>query len=407
MSDTEKARDPIEGDSAKPREVDRASRRPGALRRAASAVVVLGCVGVVAAVAAWANTGTVEVPRSPQPIVVPVAPVEWTDSFAVERRFVGEVRARRSVELGFELSGRVVELLFDDGDRVGAGEVVARLDTRRLSARRAELVAVRAEVEADLRLARLTLERAERSFASRAASEQEVDQAAQSVAAAEARLAQASSSIESIDVDLEKSILRAPFDATVSRRMVDEGAVVSEGRSVLHLLEDTRPEARIGVPVSVLPSLGRGDRVPVTVGPATVEGRVIAALPQVDARTRTADVRIELDGTLGGALRDGAAAEVAVSIEQDGRGFAVPVTALTQSVRGLWAVYVLAPAEEGVSRIERREVEVVHVESDVAVVRGSIADGALVVTGGTQKIAPGVAAVAGGDATREEGGDAD
>ena len=66
-------------------------------------------------------------------------------------------------------------------------------------------------------------------------------------------------------------------------------------------------------------------------------------------------------------------------------GFWVPVTALTESDRGLWGVYVVKDE----SLVERRIVEIIHSESERAYVRGTLEDDDRIVRTGVQRLVPG------------------
>ena len=55
--------------------------------------------------------------------------------------------------------------------------------------------------------------------------------------------------IASIDIDIAKSKITAPFDGIVSSRLIDEGAVVAAGTPLLTVLEADRRQARIGLPL--------------------------------------------------------------------------------------------------------------------------------------------------------------
>ncbi len=118
-------------------------------------------------------------------------------------------------------------------------------------------------------------------------------------------------------------------------------------------------------------------------------GRVRAVLPVRDERTRTVDALVVVDATLGEALRRGDVARLAVEREVPGRGFWVPRGGLTEGTRGLWALYVVV-VEGGRARVERREVELLHVESDRAFVTGPLGDGERIVTAGVHRLAPGM-----------------
>ncbi|MEM1167460.1 MAG: efflux RND transporter periplasmic adaptor subunit [Planctomycetota bacterium] len=364
------------------------------LSRVLFGLVPVLMLALVASVGVVANTPGPPDEFESAPMTVTIEPAEWVDSYLVRARYVGEVRARQRVELGFELGGKLVELGFDEGDRVRAGETVGLLDVVRLDSEESRLVAARGRVEADLKLARLTLDRVRTSFESRAASEQEIDEAVQRVESLEASLDEATASIERVQIDLEKSVLRAPFDAVVSRRHLDLGAVIGEGAPVYTLLEATQPEVRIGVAPAMVDEVRVGDGASVEVRGEMISGVVIASLPELDRRTRTAEVRIGLEAALGEGLRDGDAASIELGVHQDVRGFWVPIEALTQSVRGLWAVYIVDTGEgdrEGESsRVERREVELLHTETDRALVRGPVDEHESVIVAGIHRIVPGV-----------------
>jgi membrane fusion protein, multidrug efflux system len=93
--------------------------------------------------------------------------------YTVTRRFTGQIEAAARTDLGFELGGRVTQVLVEEGDLVAEGQVLARLDTSALIPERAALEAELAALAADAELARLTLARndalTERGFRSVAA----------------------------------------------------------------------------------------------------------------------------------------------------------------------------------------------------------------------------------------------
>ena len=92
--------------------------------------LVLAAVGFMASRAflARADAARAEEPPAPRPVTVEIAPIAMEETLSVRRRFTGVVQARRKAELSFEGSGRVTEVLVEEGQRVEAGEVLARLD---------------------------------------------------------------------------------------------------------------------------------------------------------------------------------------------------------------------------------------------------------------------------------------
>ena len=389
-------------------------------------------------------------PAEPPPPLTAALPVEAVtveavSEYTTQRDYTGELVAGRSSTLGFERSGTVVAVLVDEGDRVVAGQPLARLDTRTLAAQRQQLQAQQtatqaqlrelqtgprpeniataqatvAEIEQQLALARLQRDRRQDLFARGAISREELDQEVYTTSALENRLAQAQSqlrelqngtrreqldaqtaqvsqvaaSLRQIEVDLDKSVLRAPFDGVISARSVDEGVVVTGGQAVLALVEAGPLEAKVGVPPAVADTLREGENVTVTVGDRPYPATITALLPELDATSRTVTVVLQVaaaDLTVGQTVR------LSLTATQPAEGIWLPTTALVPSDRGLWSVFVLKAAEAESPTaptagyvVSRREVEVVHTEGDRTLVRGTLQPGEVAITAGTHRLAPG------------------
>ena len=177
-------------------------------------------------------------------LLVRVAAVETVAEYAVEREYVGRVEARRRAQVGFELGGELAAVAVDEGDRVESGAVLARLDTARLEARRAEARAALEQARSASEFAERSRERNEVAADFDGVSAQELDLAVDRANAAAAGLAAAEARLATVEVDLSKSSLRAPFDAVVVRRRFDEGQIVAAGQPVLDVQELAPPDVR-------------------------------------------------------------------------------------------------------------------------------------------------------------------
>jgi len=322
---------------------------------------------------------------------VEVLEVERAEAYPVEERFVGRVEARRRSRLAFELGGTVESVVFDEGDRVERGEELAAIDTARLEARRNELEAALEQARADRRLAESTHRRNERLAKTGAVSEQELENARERLEASRAEIARVEAQLESVAVDLEKSVLRAPFDGRLAHRGVDEGAVVSPNEVVFELLESSVLEVRASMARGAVAALSAGDEVAVVLpGGKERSLPVRRVLPQRDEQTRTVDVILGVPETVT-SLRDGDLVTVTHSRRVNEPGFFLPRDALTESVRGLWACFVAVPAPEAgeeARRLERRNLEVLHAWANEVYVRGALESGDRVLASGLQKVAP-------------------
>ncbi|MCC7411918.1 MAG: efflux RND transporter periplasmic adaptor subunit [Gammaproteobacteria bacterium] len=324
-----------------------------------------------------------------EPLAVSTWIARAATAYEVSRSFVGRVEAARRARVGFEIGGRVEVIHVDEGDRVGAGDVLARIDTARLQARRRELAAALAHTRADLALARRTRERVADALSFKGASEQEADEAGQRVAALEAAEHLAQARIDSVDVDLAKGRIVAPFAAVVTARLVDEGEVVAAGHPLLDLVEDAPVEIRVPVAGESAGRVQPGAVVAVSIGMQRVEARVRAVLPVRDPGTRTLDLLLDPIAP-SAPLRPGDTVRVDIALTLEGAGFWLPLGALTEDPRGLWAVLV-AGRQDGpdTTRVERRLVEVVYQSAAQAYVRGTLQAGDRVVASGGHRIVPG------------------
>lgn len=376
-----------------------------------------------------------------RPLTVQAVPIALEDGFTTTRRYPGEVRAGRQTVLGFDRAERLAELPVTEGQMVQAGELVAKLDCRTLKARRtaqeAQLAAGRArldelesgpreesiaaarsrvlELEQRVELARLVEARRAELAEDRHASVEEADRARLEARASEAQLDAArdvlrelengtraevlasqraqvegfAAELAVIDADLAKSALEAPFDGCVAELFVEAGGVIAPGQSVLRLLESSALEAWVGLPPDVLDRLSKQDETQIAGPHGAISARLTQRMPELDAATRLQTAIFELaDMDLTG-LAVGELVELEVEERIAERGAWVPLAGLVRSRRGLWAAYILAPHSDGDYAIEARELELIHSEGDRAFLRGSLAEGELVLQSGANRVVPG------------------
>lgn len=389
--------------------------------------------------------------RSPANSPLPVATlqVEPVEQYQMTRVYTGTVVAARTSQLSLQRGGEITAIHVDQGERVERGQLLAELNTNSLQAHRRELgarraaaqavldellagarpetiAAARAEVrnlEAQVKLQELTLQRRKNLIDQRAVSQADYDQAQYGLQsatalleAAQERLAeleagprkekklaqraeveQLDAAIAAVDVDLENSRLVAPFCGTVSGRLLDEGAVISPGQVVLRLIEDRRLEAWFGLPVAVADQISSDAPGRLTVNGRKLHGTVKAVLPEVDAATRTRRVVMQLPDDAASHVYAGEIVRWELSSEVATEpGYWLPTTALVRGGRGMWSCFaVVADRSDAGSpapfRIEKRDVRVIHTAGERVLVRGMLQPGDQLVAAGVHRVAPGQA----------------
>lgn len=318
---------------------------------------------------------------------VATQPLQLATEMRREVKLTGRVVARQSVSLAFEPAGRVIDIRVDRGDRVEQGEVLARLDTRRLESRLAEVAARSEEARAALALAQRQEERESQLNQSNFASRTALDQARTERLSQQARLAALAAEQESLSADLADSTLTAPFAGQIVARQVDVGSLVSSGTAAFDLVDTRQLEAHIGLPARLAGTLAAGDTVTITVHGQAFEGDVRARLAQVDNDSRTQTLVVALanpENVVPGDL-----ATLTYTLAEPAEGYWVPLSALRASDRGLWNVLIAEPLEDERYRVATASVELLHTEGDRAFVRGTLLPGMQLITQGAHRIVPG------------------
>ena len=320
------------------------------------------------------------------PIPVLSAPLVESGSYTVRTAFSGRVEARRALGLGFEQGGTVAFLTVEEGERVKAGETIARLDTRTLAAERAAQAAGRDALRAQAELAELTTNRQRELLAAKHISEARYDDARLTLARIEAEIRSVDAAIQAIDVLLDKAVLRAPFDAVIGTRFVDDGTRVAGGQPIVQLFEDTADQFRVGLPRSIAARLVPGEMAVVEIDGERFDARVVFIRDDIDPATRTQSVILGLPDNAN--LPDGSLGTLSLSREVTAGGAWVPSTALVEGVRGLWTLYLIEDGADG--PVARREaVELIHSDGDRAYVRGAFGAAARIVSNGPHRVSDG------------------
>ena len=275
-------------------------------------------------------------------------------------------------------AGQITELGFHPGDRVEEGQLLVQLDVRSELAR---LTGARAEVE----LARLDLDRAEKLFGSGNANKVRLDQA-------QATYDMARSAVAVIEQTIaQKNHPCTLFRANPSGAAFD-GAVF-DNRAEVTRITDQRETLWVDFRLpQFLRDLAVGDDLQIEdfQGQA-LAGRIISRGPEVAPNTRTRLYRaeVQLEAPIPG-LSHGSFVEVELSLSAPVQVVELPVTALQSDAYGQF-VNVLEPAEqEGAFRAKRNDVNDVYYHGDRVLIGGSLGQGQLVAADGAFKLYPGV-----------------
>jgi HlyD family secretion protein len=174
----------------------------------------------------------------------------------------------REVDLAFNNSERIIEVRVQEGDRVHKGQLLARLDTRRLVPQVAEAQANVALDAANLDNARIQYQRdmeLSRGSAGRGIARQDVDNARAAMNVQSAKRDADAAQLALLRQQLADAELFAPSDATVRTRIMEPGEMASPTKPVFSLAITDSKWVRVYVPETNLGQVHPGARAAVTV----------------------------------------------------------------------------------------------------------------------------------------------
>jgi RND family efflux transporter MFP subunit len=330
---------------------------------------------------------------------------------AVEKTLLnasGYVTARRQATVSSKVTGKVVEVFVEEGKKVEADEVLARLDTsnvqRSLSLAEAQLESARRaleETKANLDQAERELRRAAQLAAGRAASQAELDRAETTVTSTRARLERQTADVIVSECEvaiwkqqLDDTVIRAPFAGMVTSKDAQPGEIVSPisagggfiRTGICTLVDMSSLEIEVDVSESYINRVEPGLPVVATLDAYPswpIPAKVIAIIPTADRQKATVKVRVgfeRLDPRILPEMSVKVAFQSAAEQAAAGRRIVIPKTAIHQDA-GQHIVWIVHD-----DQVERRAVTLGSTAGDLVAIAAGIANGERVVVEGGEKL---------------------
>jgi membrane fusion protein, multidrug efflux system len=310
----------------------------------------------------------------------------------------GEIRPRIESRLGFRVGGKLMQRLLNVGERVKAGQVIARLDPQDAAP---GLTSAQAQLEGsrtDLKIAQIELKRVadlvEKNFVSKA----QLDRAQATADAASARLHAAEAGLKQARNAIDFQSLIPDADGIVTGVEAEVGQVLAAGTPVYRVARRNEKELLINVPESEfatarsvtqwqvsLPALGR-----------ELQGKLREVTPLADAASRSYAMRIALNGNLEGVEMGMTANAVARRTSmtapsgatsaptQNDKLIALPLGAVfsKDNQPGVWVV-------DSAGAVSLVRIAIAGMNEEQVFVRSGLSTGQKVVTAGANLLKPG------------------
>lgn len=312
----------------------------------------------------------------------------------------GRVVASAEAELRPQVSGLIVERLFEEGSHVNEGDPLYRIDPRSYDAAVAQARAALAQAQAQADAARRDADRVVTLRDRRVASEQTEDSAVATRDAAEAGVKAAEAQLVAAQIDLDRTTITAPIDGVIGLAQVSAGALVTAGQAtplaVIRRIDPIQVDVtqsaaeiirwqRMG-PDAALPA-GVDRTVALRLADGSIyehTGSMTAAEPRVDENTGVVTLRMEFANP-DGFLLPGMFVLADIPQAQLRGAVLAPQESVSRDRRGRPVAMVV----NGQNVVEERPLEIAQDRGAQWVVTEGLAAGDRVVVAGVQRIGPG------------------
>ncbi|MFI5148277.1 MAG: efflux RND transporter periplasmic adaptor subunit [Bacteroidia bacterium] len=282
----------------------------------------------------------------------------------------GTTLSNEEVDLKPEVSGKIVQILFKEGDQVEKGALLLKLND-------ADLVAQLKKLDLQRKLAAEKEGRLKKLLEIKGVSQEEYDAALNTVQGTDA-------DIEFTRAQIAKTELRAPFNGIIGLKSVSEGSYVSPTVKIASMQQIDPIKIDFFVPEKYSGSIHKGQKLIFhTAGlPEAFDGQIYAIEPKIDLATRTLQLRA-ICPNKEGKIHPGAFAKIEVVLKETAGTILIPTEALIPVLKGQ-NVYLC----KGGKAVSRPVETGSRTDIQIEITKG-LSEGDTVITTGIMQLKPG------------------
>ena len=306
-------------------------------------VSILATVAALSPAALWAQDAE-PAPKAPKAAKLITAE---GGRAVMERQFFGQVAAKETVDLAFQVGGQVFKLPVNEGELIPEGALIAELDLERFNLQ--------------LEQAQLRKEQADRTKSRNERLAGTVSQVAIEDAETEAKLADVA--LRNAQTDLEHATLHAPFNAMIARRETSLFSTVAAGAPIARLHDMSELHIEIDVPEVLFQRSSENDQLTLTALFPGVSNEypveILEYTAEASAVGQTYRVTLKMDPPEDRQILPGASTTVKVKVDTGLKHITLPATAIVPNAAGDAGVMIFAPtgADEGTVSWTSVEIE--------------------------------------------------
>jgi len=249
--------------------------------------------------------------------------VAQPESFEEIITIPGKTMPFEQVKLYSEVNGRVKKIHFEEGNHVKKGQLLVTVDTDILQAEKSKLAV-------DLELAKKDETRKKTLLESEAGTQEALEQS-------ESRTNSLKAQIQSLDVQISKGRITAPFEGTVGLRQISEGAFITTNDLITVLAQTNQLKVDFSIAQRHAHKVEKGQKVTLrppsdSLNPTPISATVYAMNPVISENTQMLNVRAKIDN--GQNIVAGGFVNVDYNLGETANSISVPTSAIVSVIDG-------------------------------------------------------------------------
>lgn len=284
-----------------------------------------------------------------------------------EQSFTGVVTAKVQSNLGFRVSGKIVERLVNKGEEVKAGQVLMKIDNNDLSLLINEKENAVKAAEANYILALADEQRYKKLLELNAVPLQQYEQKKALADTTKAQFSASQAQLKIAKNEKNYSLLLADVDGTIVDVLAEQGAVVGVGQTVIQLAHKGAREASVDLPETIHPEINSKAQAKLFSKDERISVQLRQLSNSADSQTRTFEARYILSGDVANAPL-GSTITVYLKAKNDNNTIEIPLSAITNEGNGT-GVWIY---NNDSSTISFRKIEINSLSAETALIKSGL-----------------------------------
>ncbi len=300
--------------------------------------------------------------------------------------YVGSLYYDINSNLASQSAGAVHEIFVKESQSVKKGQILVRLDSSILEANIKAKKAMLDSYLAEFKKQQKDLQRADALLEKNSIAQSSHDNTFYTLEALKAEIESQKAELLSMNIQLEKMSIKAPFNGVIVKRNVDIGEWVTEGSSVLNIVDPRSIEAVVNVPSQLLNILKEGQKLQAKIDEKDIEVSIKSIVPLADIASRTLPIKLSFASE--NSLIEGMRIDVEVPTLKQQKVLLVPRDAVIKRF-GSYVVFSVVDAKAVMLNVK----VVNYSQNEAAILSDGLSVGQSVVTKGNERIFPNMSVI--------------